>query len=100
MRKAGAIATMHCLLHWQHLDVETDEEAVKTVVYGPLTSGQGSFVKHSWYVWRWVKKSVFVSIGMAIRITILSISKPPLNSAAVINYLHFVLVVKDLNSIK
>ena len=61
MRKAGAIATMHCLLHWQHLDVETDEEAVKTVVYGPLTSGQGSFVKHSWYVWRWVKKSVFVS---------------------------------------
>ena len=61
MRKAGAIAAMHCLLHWQHLDVETDEEAVKTVVYGPLTSGQGSFVKHSWYVWRWVKKSVFVS---------------------------------------
>ena len=61
MRKAGAIAIMHCLLHWQHLDVETDEEAVKTVVYGPLTSGQGSFVKHSWYVWRWVKKSVFVS---------------------------------------
>ena len=61
MRKAGAIATMHCLLQWQHLDVETDEEAVKTVVYGPLTSGQGSFVKHSWYVWRWVKKSVFVS---------------------------------------
>ena len=61
MRKAGAIATMHCLLHWQHLDVETDEEAVKTVVYGPLTSGQGSFVKHSWYVRRWVKKSVFVS---------------------------------------
>ena len=61
MRKAGAIATMHCLLHWQHLDVETDEEAVKTVVYGPLTSGQGSFVKHSWYVQRWVKKSVFVS---------------------------------------
>ena len=37
---------------------------------------------------------------MAIRITILSISRPPLNSAAVINYLHFVLVVKDLNSIK
>ena len=61
MRKAGAITTMHCLLHWQHLDVETAEEAVKTVVYGPLTSGQGSFVKHSWYVQRWVKKSVFVS---------------------------------------
>ena len=36
---------------------------------------------------------------MALTITILSISRPPLNYAAVINYLQFVFVVKDLTSI-
>ena len=38
--ETGTLATMHCFLHRQHSDVETDEEAVKTVIYGPSTSNQ------------------------------------------------------------
>ena len=29
---------MHCFLRRQHSDRETDKEAIKTVIYGPLTS--------------------------------------------------------------
>ena len=36
----GTLAKMHCFLRRQHSDVETDEEAVKTVIYGPSTSNQ------------------------------------------------------------
>ena len=36
----GTIATMHCFRRRQHSDVETDEEAVETVIHGPLTSNQ------------------------------------------------------------
>ena len=38
--ETGTLATMHCFLRRQHSDVETDEEAVKTVIYGPSTSNQ------------------------------------------------------------
>ena len=38
--ETGTIATMHCFLRRPHLDVETDEDAVKTVIYGPSTSNQ------------------------------------------------------------
>ena len=38
--ETDAPATMHCFLHRQHPDVETDEGAVKTVIYHPLTSNQ------------------------------------------------------------
>ena len=31
---------MHCFLRRQHSDRETDEEAIKTAIYGPLTSDQ------------------------------------------------------------
>ena len=34
------IATMHYLLRRQHSDVETDEEALKTVIYESSTSNQ------------------------------------------------------------
>ena len=34
------IATMHCFRRRQHSGVETDEEAVETVIHGPLTSNQ------------------------------------------------------------
>ena len=36
--EAGTIAAMYCFLHWQYSDVETDEEAVRIVTYGPSTS--------------------------------------------------------------
>ena len=36
--ETGAITTMHCFLRRQYSDVETDEEAGKTVIYGPSTS--------------------------------------------------------------
>ena len=38
--ETGTLATMHCFLRRQHSDVETDEEAVKTVIHGPSTSNQ------------------------------------------------------------
>ena len=38
--ETDAPATMHCFLHRQHPDVETDEGAVKIVIYHPLTSNQ------------------------------------------------------------
>ena len=38
--ETGTIATMHCFLRRQHSDVETDEEAFKTVIYDPSTSNQ------------------------------------------------------------
>ena len=38
--ETGTLATMHCFLRRQHSDVETDEKAVKTVIYGPSTSNQ------------------------------------------------------------
>ena len=38
--ETGAPATMHCFLRRQQPDVETDDQAVKTVIYGPLTSNQ------------------------------------------------------------
>ena len=38
--ETGTITTMHRFLHRQHSDRETDEEAVKAVIYGPLTSNQ------------------------------------------------------------
>ena len=38
--ETGTLATMHCFLLRQHSHVETDEEAVKTVIYGPSTSNQ------------------------------------------------------------
>ena len=33
-------ATIHWFLRRQHSDVEADEEAFKTVIYGPSTSNQ------------------------------------------------------------
>ena len=36
--ETGAIATMHCFIRRQYANAETDEEAVKTVIYGPSTS--------------------------------------------------------------
>ena len=38
--ETGTLATMHCFLPRQHSDVETDEDAVKTVIYSPSTSNQ------------------------------------------------------------
>ena len=38
--ETGTLATMHCFLRRQHLDVVTYEEPVKTVIYGPSTSNQ------------------------------------------------------------
>ena len=38
--QTGAIATMHCFLCRQHSDVVTDEEPVKTVIYGSSASNQ------------------------------------------------------------
>ena len=38
--KTGTIAIIHCFLRRQHLDVEADEKAVKTVMNGPSTSNQ------------------------------------------------------------
>ena len=38
--ETGTFAIMHCFLRRQHLDVEADEEAIKTVIYGPSTSNQ------------------------------------------------------------
>ena len=36
----GTLATMYCYLRRQHSDVETDEDAVETVIHGPSTSNQ------------------------------------------------------------
>ena len=38
--ETGTLATMHCFPRRQHSDEETDEEAVKTFIYGPSTSNQ------------------------------------------------------------
>ena len=38
--ETGTIAIIHCFLRRQHLDVEADEETVKTVTNGPSTSNQ------------------------------------------------------------
>ena len=38
--ETGTIVTMHCVLRRPHSDVETDEEAAQTVIYGPSTSNQ------------------------------------------------------------
>ena len=38
--ETGTFATMYCFLRRQHSNVETDEEAVKTVIYGPSTLNQ------------------------------------------------------------
>ena len=38
--ETGTIAKMHYVLRRQHSDVETDEEAVKALIYGPSTSNQ------------------------------------------------------------
>ena len=38
--ETDTIAAMHCFLCRQHSDVETDEEAVEAVIYGPSTSNQ------------------------------------------------------------
>ena len=38
--ETGTIAAIHCFLLTQHSDVETDEKAVQTVIYGPLISNQ------------------------------------------------------------
>ena len=38
--ETGTIAAMHCFLRRQHSDVETEEDAVETVIYGPSTSNQ------------------------------------------------------------
>ena len=38
--ETATLATMHCFLHRQHLDEETDEETVKNVINGPSTSNQ------------------------------------------------------------
>ena len=47
----GTPATMHSFLHRQHPDIETDEEAVKTVIYlSSINFKPGSFAKCSWYV--------------------------------------------------
>ena len=37
-------ATMYCFVCRQYRDVETDEEAVKTVIYGQLTSNEVVFL--------------------------------------------------------
>ena len=38
--ETGTPATLHNSLHRQHSDAETDEEAAKTAICGPLTSNQ------------------------------------------------------------
>ena len=38
--ETGTTATMHCFLRRQHSDVETDEEAVEIVIYGPSSPNQ------------------------------------------------------------
>ena len=50
--ETGAPATMHCFLRRQQPDVETDDKAVKTVIYGPLTSNQAVLLNVvDMYVW-------------------------------------------------
>ena len=38
--ETGTLAAIHCFLRRQHWDVETDEEAVNTAIYGPSISNQ------------------------------------------------------------
>ena len=47
--ETDAPATMHCFLHRQHPDVETDEGAVKTYI-SSINFKPGSFAKCGWYV--------------------------------------------------
>ena len=42
--ETGIIAIMHYLLRRQHVDVQIDGEAAKTVIYGPSTSNQGALL--------------------------------------------------------
>ena len=44
--ETGTIATMHCFLPRQHLDVETEEKAVKTYIWS-INFKPSSFVKCS-----------------------------------------------------
>ena len=45
-------ATMYCFVCRQYRDVETDEEAVKSVIYGQLTSNEVVFLNVAgMYVW-------------------------------------------------
>ena len=38
--ETSTLATMHCYLRRQSIDVQTDEEAIEGVIYGPSTSNQ------------------------------------------------------------
>ena len=42
--ETGTLAAIHCFLRRQHWDVETDEEAVNTAIYGPSVSNQVVFL--------------------------------------------------------